>query len=414
MSGDHQVLVGGHHPTSHALPSRVTVPPSFPRIEPMPRKPTWRRLGPDLGACSPMPAVNTSVSIPPSTAARRRSACAPPGRTPRRPARPAGPPAGPWQQLPHVARAPDRPSRPDSWLTRWSSGRRRSPPRQQVHEHAGVEVAGAGAHHDAAGRREAHRRVDRAAVADGAQAGAAAEVGDHGPAEPVGADRLDDVLVGQAVEAVAAHARRPRAAPAAAKRARHLGERAVERGVEARHLRARPEPAAAPPRCRRARPAGAAGRTGPSARRSASTASSTTRGPGVVRVRRARPGGRPTCGSAARPRRARSEHLDRARPVRRRSPTTSPTRPVDVALGDTRQLQRRRAGVDAEDDAAFRSRGQVQSATSGMSSRCSLDVSAVALEHVVAVLGQLRRCPSGGAGATGAAPRWPGGSGSSR
>jgi hypothetical protein len=43
---------------------------------------------------------------------------------------------------------------------------------EKMDEHAGIEVARARAHHDAAGRREAHRRVDRRAVAHGRQAAA--------------------------------------------------------------------------------------------------------------------------------------------------------------------------------------------------------------------------------------------------
>src|SRR5712664_1699911 len=73
-------------------------------------------------------------------------------------------------------------------------------------EHAGVEVAGAGAHDEAAGGGQAHRSVDGPAVAHSAHAGAVAEVGEDRAAEPLGSELGDYRLVGQAVEAVAADA----------------------------------------------------------------------------------------------------------------------------------------------------------------------------------------------------------------
>ena len=80
---------------------------------------------------------------------------------------------------------------------------------QQVQEQPGVERARARAHHHALERREAHRRVDAAAVADRGQRAARAEVaGDQPqlvqrPPEQV-RGALRGVLVVDAVEAVAA------------------------------------------------------------------------------------------------------------------------------------------------------------------------------------------------------------------
>ena len=78
-------------------------------------------------------------------------------------------------------------------------------------EHAGVHVAAARAHDQALRRREAHRRVHRAPVIDGAERRAVAEMAAH-QAQLVRAAlqefaaRKADVVVRRAVEAVAAHA----------------------------------------------------------------------------------------------------------------------------------------------------------------------------------------------------------------
>lgn len=45
-------------------------------------------------------------------------------------------------------------------------------------EDAGIEVAGSGAHHEAASGREAHRRIDADAATDRRHARAIAELGD--------------------------------------------------------------------------------------------------------------------------------------------------------------------------------------------------------------------------------------------
>ncbi len=73
---------------------------------------------------------------------------------------------------------------------------------EEVDEDAGVEVAAAGAHGDAAGGREAHGGVDGFAVEDGGDAGAVAEVRDD-EALRDGREARDDGLAGEAVEAVA-------------------------------------------------------------------------------------------------------------------------------------------------------------------------------------------------------------------
>ena len=112
--------------------------------------------------------------------------------------------------------------------------------REQVHQHAGVEVAAPRAHHEAARRREAHRRVDGKPVAHGSEAGAVAQVRDDRAAERSGADGGDDVLVRQAVEPVALDALRSEC-PWQRQALRDGRHPSVERGVEARDLRERGE-----------------------------------------------------------------------------------------------------------------------------------------------------------------------------
>ena len=108
------------------------------------------------------------------------------------------------------------PSRPDFLLTMVSSLSAASAAfgvglgdlvQDEDHD-AGIDVAGARAADDAAGRREAHRGVEALAVADGGDGCAVAEVRDDQLLRNVGLQLVDDRLVGDAVVAVAAHAHR--------------------------------------------------------------------------------------------------------------------------------------------------------------------------------------------------------------
>ena len=110
----------------------------------------------------------------------------------------------------------------------------------QVQDDAGVDRPAARPHRQAVDRGEAHRARDAAAGFERAHAGAVAEVQHHGLAarralvEP--RQHRGDVLVGEAVEAVAAHAR----IGELLRQREHLRERRVrpvDRGVEARDLR---------------------------------------------------------------------------------------------------------------------------------------------------------------------------------
>ena len=111
---------------------------------------------------------------------------------------------------------------------------------EQVEQHARIEIAAPRAHHQAAGRREPHGRVDANAVVHGGHARPVAEVRDDHPA--VGrvaverAQLLQDVLVGEAVEAVAHHSGVPEL-PWQGVHLRDAGHLAVEGRVEAGHLR---------------------------------------------------------------------------------------------------------------------------------------------------------------------------------
>ena len=110
----------------------------------------------------------------------------------------------------------------------------------QVQDHAGVELAGAGAHRQAVERGEAHGRLDAAAGEQRAHRGAAAEVGDDHPAagdlRGEFGEAAGDVLVAQAVEAVAADALVVEGARKGVA-VGVLGVAAVEGGVEAGDLR---------------------------------------------------------------------------------------------------------------------------------------------------------------------------------
>ena len=101
--------------------------------------------------------------------------------------------------------------------------------RQEMDEDAGIEIAAARAHHEAAARRESHRRVDGTTVTHRRHAGAVAEVRDHRAAERRCPDGRDDVLVRQAVEAVAPDTLRPEQVRER-QALRHLGHAAVEGG----------------------------------------------------------------------------------------------------------------------------------------------------------------------------------------
>ena len=52
-----------------------------------------------------------------------------------------------------------------------------------MQEHARIQIARSRAHHDPAGRREAHGRVDAHALANGGEAGAVPQVGDDDPSQ---------------------------------------------------------------------------------------------------------------------------------------------------------------------------------------------------------------------------------------
>ena len=107
---------------------------------------------------------------------------------------------------------------------------------QQVEQHAGVEVAAAGAHHHPAAGRQAHGGVDGSPVPQGSQAGAVAQVRDHYPALRPLFQSAGDVLIGQAVKSVAAQA----VLAVAMGQWQGVGDRGqggVKGGVEAGYLR---------------------------------------------------------------------------------------------------------------------------------------------------------------------------------
>ena len=136
---------------------------------------------------------------------------------------------------------PERPLRPEPLVEQVGDlGCAHAPLLDQVQHDARVELARPRAHRQAVERGEAHRALDAAPLAQRAHRGAAAEMGDDHPAAgDVGRDRaqpLGDVFVGEAVEAVAAHALVvERARQRVAVGVRRMA--AVEGGVEAGDLR---------------------------------------------------------------------------------------------------------------------------------------------------------------------------------
>ena len=162
-------------------------------------------------------------------------------------------------------------------MTRSSSACASWPCCSQCTSEPRIDVAEPRSHHEAAGRREAHGRVDRPPVAHGRHARAVAQVREHRAPERRRAHLGDDVLVRQTVEAVPAQARA--VVPFGQRVA--LGdrrERAVKRGVEARRPAAGPATARPPPRSPRSPAGRCSGAKGVSSRSESSSAPFTRAG----------------------------------------------------------------------------------------------------------------------------------------
>src|SRR5579862_730296 len=72
----------------------------------------------------------------------------------------------------------------------------------QVNQDSGIEIAGAGSHGDAAGRRAAHACVDANAVAQRAETGSVAEMRKNCARGNLRAELMNQRLIGESVEAV--------------------------------------------------------------------------------------------------------------------------------------------------------------------------------------------------------------------
>src|SRR5580658_1874746 len=105
-----------------------------------------------------------------------------------------------------------------------------------MENHARIEVAGPRAHHEAARRRETHRGVERLSVCHGGHARAVAQVRDYQARWHVARQSPQDVLVRDAVKAVAPHARVEQFAWDW-ETLSSLGHAAMKFGVEAYNLR---------------------------------------------------------------------------------------------------------------------------------------------------------------------------------
>ena len=166
---------------------------------------------------------------------------------------------------------------------------------EQIEDDAGIDGARPRAHAQAVERGEAERAVDALAVLQRAQAGAAAQMRDDDAAVgDLGRDlrqHRGDVLVREAVEAVALHAAAARdrvaAAPARRPRAGRDGS-----WCRSRRPAARPAGARRRLRSRRGCAAGAAARAAPARADRRRTSGVTTVGPRVTARRRARRDGR--------------------------------------------------------------------------------------------------------------------------
>ena len=225
-----------------------------------------------------------------------------------------------------MSAVPARPSRPGAVLERGRQlgGRHAHVLLEPEHE-ARIDRSRAGRHDEPVERREAHRRVDRPAAADGRQRGARAEVtaddaqpidraADHGRGAPRG------VGVREAVEAVLAQG--PALAPFGRDGVGRGGRRACRRG---RPCRSRPPPAG--PGGRPSRPPGAASDLGWwSGARSVSAARFAS---DLVVQADGLPVARPTVDDAVTDRGelARSRRWPRRRPRRRRRPGARAGRP---------------------------------------------------------------------------------------
>src|SRR6185437_3747091 len=82
----------------------------------------------------------------------------------------------------------------------------------EIEECAGIEIAGARAHHQAGRGSESHRRVHGLPIAHGGEARAIAEMRDDNGSLRRAAERADDVLERQAMKTVAPHAFVPESA----------------------------------------------------------------------------------------------------------------------------------------------------------------------------------------------------------
>ena len=114
-------------------------------------------------------------------------------------------------------------------------------PSQQVDRDAGVQVSAAGSHHEAARRRQAHRRVHGHPVPHRGHAGAITQMRDDGSSTGGRPEPPHDVFVGEAVEAVALDPGIPERA-GQRQSPGQLGHSMVERRIEAGNLRQRGEP----------------------------------------------------------------------------------------------------------------------------------------------------------------------------
>src|SRR5207237_2335905 len=80
---------------------------------------------------------------------------------------------------------------------------------QQVQQESRIKIAAARPHHDAAGRGESHGGFNRAAIHDGAHAGAIPQMRHHSSAREVWSKRMHDGFTGEPMEPISPYSLLP-------------------------------------------------------------------------------------------------------------------------------------------------------------------------------------------------------------
>ena len=243
VSPDHQLLVGRNHPGAHTAARRTDARAarrvgSRVEVDAEPRAVAAHALADRRGVLADSCCEDQSVE--PAERAGERAQLAPDAvdehvdrqRRARIRAR---------EQGPHVARDAGHPEQPGLVIDETLEAAGVQPPLvHEIQDHAGVERSTPRAHRQSVERGEAHRARHAPPGVHRAHARPVAEVQHDGPAQRrlriEARQRRRDVLVGQAMKAVAADAGLVKVGRKG-EALRHVGVRPVKRGVETSDLR---------------------------------------------------------------------------------------------------------------------------------------------------------------------------------